>query len=90
MDKKFLKAKDIAQLWGITPRRVNQLCTAGFINGAYKEGRYWLIPSDTTNRKSFETNKPHLCPADYSHVRLESLHIKKFPKNAIMSTKRFS
>lgn len=28
MDKKFLKAKDIAQLWGITPRRVNQLCTA--------------------------------------------------------------
>ena len=39
MDKKFLKAKDIAQLWGITPRRVNQLCTAGFINGAYKEGR---------------------------------------------------
>ena len=47
MDKKFLKAKDIAQLWGITPRRVNQLCTAGFINGAYKEGRYWLIPSDT-------------------------------------------
>ena len=48
MDKKFLKAKDIAQLWGITPRRVNQLCTAGFINGAYKEGRYWLIPSFTT------------------------------------------
>lgn len=33
MDKKILKAKDIAQLWGITPRRVNQLCTAGFING---------------------------------------------------------
>ena len=77
MDKKFLKAKDIAQLWGITPRRVNQLCTAGFINGAYKEGRYWLIPSDTT--------KPEIL-----HVRLESLHIKKFPKNAIMSTKRFS
>ena len=84
MDKKFLKAKDIAQLWGITPRRVNQLCTAGFINGAYKEGRYWL------NRKSFETNKTRLCPADYFHVRLESLRIKKFPKNAIMSTRRFS
>lgn len=89
MDKKFLKAKDIAQLWGITPRRVNQLCTAGFINGAYKEGRYWLIPSDTTKPEILR-NKPHLCPADYSHVRLESLHIKKFPKNAIMSTKRFS
>ena len=53
MDKKFLKAKDIAQLWGITPRRVNQLCTAGFINGAYKEGRYWLIPSDTTKPETF-------------------------------------
>ena len=45
MDKKFLKAKDIAQLWGITHRRVNQLCTAGFINGAYKEGN----PSKQTN-----------------------------------------
>ena len=60
MDKKFLKAKDVAQLWGITPRRVNQLCTAGFINGAYKEGRYWLIPSDTTKPEILR-NKQVVC-----------------------------
>ena len=33
MDKKFLKAKDIAQLWGITPRRVNPVSyTHLFVN----------------------------------------------------------
>ena len=62
MDKKFLKAKDIAQLWGITPRRVNQLCTAGFINGAYKEGRYWLIPSDTTSKQTNPTFVRQITP----------------------------
>ncbi len=90
MDKKFLKAKDIAQLWGITPRRVNQLCTAGFINGAYKEGRYWLIPSDTTKPEILRNKQTPPLSGRLLPCRLESLHIKKFPKNAIMSTKRFS
>ena len=80
MDKKFLKAKDIAQLWGITPRRVNQLCTAGFINGAYKEGRYWLIPSDTTKPEILRNKQTPPCPADYSHVWLESLQYKEVSK----------
>ena len=87
MDKKFLKAKDIAQLWGITPRRVNQLCTAGFISGAYKEGRYWLIPSDTTKPEILRNKQtPPLsgrllpCPVgitSYKEVSKECYYVDK-------------
>lgn len=87
MDKKFLKAKDIAQLWGITPRRVNQLCTAGFINDAYKEGRYWLIPSDTTKPEILRNKQtPPLsgrllpCPVgitSYKEVSKECYYVDK-------------
>lgn len=87
MDKKILKAKDIAQLWGITPRRVNQLCTAGFINGAYKEGRYWLIPSDTTKPEILRNKQtPPLsgrllpCPVgitSYKEVSKECYYVDK-------------
>ena len=87
MDKKFLKAKDIAQLWGITHRRVNQLCTAGFISGAYKEGRYWLIPSDTTKPEILRNKQtPPLsgrllpCPVgitSYKEVSKECYYVDK-------------
>lgn len=39
--------KEAAAAWGITERRVNELCKAGRISGAYKEGRQWFIPDGT-------------------------------------------
>lgn len=39
--------KEAAATWGITERRVNELCKAGRISGAYKEGRQWYIPDGT-------------------------------------------
>lgn len=42
--------KEAAAAWGITERRVNALCKAGRISGAYKEGRRWFIPDSTQNR----------------------------------------
>ena len=39
--------KEAAAAWGITERRVNELCTAGRISGADKEGRQWVIPDGT-------------------------------------------
>lgn len=38
--------KEAAATWGITERRVNELCKAGRIPGAYKEGKQWFIPND--------------------------------------------
>lgn len=36
--------KEVAVAWGITERRVNELCKAGRIPGAYKQGKQWFIP----------------------------------------------
>lgn len=38
--------KEAAAAWGITERRVNELCKTGRIEGAYKEGKLWYIPND--------------------------------------------
>lgn len=38
--------KTAAARWGLTDRRVNELCKMGRIEGAYKEGKRWFIPND--------------------------------------------
>ena len=46
MSKEWLRVKELADIWGISSRRVNQLCKEGLLTGAYKEGKFWMIPSD--------------------------------------------
>lgn len=38
---------DAADLWGLTPRRVSELCKQGKIEKARKTGKSWMIPADT-------------------------------------------
>lgn len=40
----YLSIGEVAKKWGITPRRVQQLCKKGQIEGAVKQGRVWVIP----------------------------------------------
>ncbi|MBQ6142994.1 MAG: Fic family protein [Clostridia bacterium] len=42
----FLTAKEVAEKWGISDRRVRILCAQGKIPGAYQEGRGWKIPAN--------------------------------------------
>lgn len=42
----YITAKQAAEKWGVSDRRVRILCSEGKIPGAYKEGRSWKIPSD--------------------------------------------
>ena len=42
----YVKAEDIAKIWGITPRQVQYLCKLGRIEGAVKFGTTWAIPED--------------------------------------------
>ncbi len=44
-----MTVKEAAQLWGISARHIQQLCTSGRIPGAVKFGTTWAIPSDLTN-----------------------------------------
>lgn len=43
----YITAKQAAEKWGISDRRVRILCSQGKIPGAYQEGRAWKIPYDT-------------------------------------------
>jgi DNA-binding NarL/FixJ family response regulator len=42
---KMMTAKDAAERWGVTPRRVQGLCKEGKIKGVERWGRTWMIPS---------------------------------------------
>ena len=45
MEEKYIKARELANLWDITPRRINQLCADNLLPGAYTDGKFWMIPS---------------------------------------------
>jgi hypothetical protein len=40
----YITAKEVAKKWGITPRRVQVLCSEGRIEGAWRLGNAWAIP----------------------------------------------
>lgn len=40
----YMSIKEAADKWGISPRRVQVLCSTGRIEGAGKLGREWGIP----------------------------------------------
>ncbi|CRZ33850.1 helix-turn-helix protein [Herbinix hemicellulosilytica] len=42
----YLTAKQAAEKWNISPRRVQVLCEQGRIKGAVRLGWAWAIPKD--------------------------------------------
>ena len=44
---KYLRIKEIGQIWGISERRVRVMCQRGQIEGAVRQGKLWLIPENT-------------------------------------------
>ncbi|MDO4182825.1 MAG: Fic family protein [Coriobacteriia bacterium] len=42
----YITAKQAAENWGLSDRRVRVLCSEGKIPGAFQEGRGWKIPAD--------------------------------------------
>lgn len=41
----YMSIKEASDLWGISTRRIQVLCSNGRINAASKLGREWAIPS---------------------------------------------
>ena len=59
----YLTISVAATTWGISPRRVQQLCKEGAIAGTKKEGRSWLIPASTQmSFRSKTVNRTQLLP----------------------------
>lgn len=42
----YMTLKEASEKWGISPRQINYLCSAGRIPGAMKMATIWLIPKD--------------------------------------------
>ena len=42
----FYTARQLAELWGLTPRSVQLMCAKGSLPGAFRFGREWAIPKD--------------------------------------------
>lgn len=42
----YLTAKQTGEKWGITLRRIQELCRTGKIGGVVRHGREWMIPAD--------------------------------------------
>jgi hypothetical protein len=89
MENDFIRVKDIAQKWNVTPRRINQLIADGEISGAYKDGKFWLVPADTMkpdvlrDKKAYKptsTTKLLPCPVgitSYKEVSQECYYVDK-------------
>ena len=41
----YLTIKQVAEKWNVSPRRVQELCSSGRIQGVVKFGRDWAIPA---------------------------------------------
>lgn len=55
---RYLSISEAATLYGLTPRRLQQMCKAGTIIGAKKEGRSWIIPEQALAEKKEDTLLP--------------------------------
>lgn len=89
MPKEMVSSKTIAELWGISQRRVNQLCNSGEIKGAAKAGGLWKIPFDAEQPDTLrerrkkgrvQTTKLLPCPVgitSYKEVSGECYYVDK-------------
>ena len=47
----YISTQQAAEKWGISNRRVQQLCEQGRITGAIRFSRVWAIPKDAPKPK---------------------------------------
>lgn len=53
----YMSAKEAAETWGLTKRRVQKLCCEGRIIGATKLGTMWSIPTDAEKPEDARTER---------------------------------
>ena len=92
MAAEYIGVKELAEKWGVTTRRINQLCVDGYFSGAYKKGKFWMVPSDAekpsvlrakkTNKALSRTRTTKLLPCpvgitSYKEVSRECYYVDK-------------
>lgn len=57
-EMEYLTIKEAADRWGLSLRRLQQLCKGGQIKGAKKDGRIWMIPASAYTASKPAVPKP--------------------------------
>lgn len=42
----YMTIKEVAEMWGLSNRRVQEICECGMVESAVKFGRSWAIPKE--------------------------------------------
>ncbi len=85
---KTVSVKQIAESWGLSVRRITQLCNDGEIKGAFKDGKSWKIPQNASKPNFLRTNHSNKhtqttllpCPigiTSYKEVSSECYYVDK-------------
>jgi FMN phosphatase YigB (HAD superfamily) len=64
LESELMTAKEAAEQWGITTRRVQYLCDNGQVDGAIRMGRTWIIPKGTPKPIDGRTKAAKLAAAN--------------------------
>ena len=56
----YITVKDAAEKWGVSPRRVQILCSQDRVKGAYRFGKSWMIPSNAVLPNARRTEEEKL------------------------------
>ena len=56
----WITVKQASEKWGVTTRRVQELCKEGKIKGATRWERTWMIPSHAVLPRSSKGEEPHM------------------------------
>ena len=66
----YLKIDEVAEQWGISPRRLQTLCAEGKIEGAIRFGRAWMIPREARKPKDGRTKAGRMSQSDQAFTEL--------------------
>lgn len=85
----IITAKEAAEKWGVTVRRVQELCKEGKIKGAQRWERTWMIPADATKptdlrcgRQTTDTGEPPTMPMPRKSPFLDMTDLYTVPGTA--------
>jgi len=61
----YISARQAAQQWGLSDRRVRLLCEQGKVEGVIKKGRFYRIPADAVKPADGRRQRGKIVPKEY-------------------------
>lgn len=77
MELKYISCEELANAWGTTVRRIQQMCKNGEISGVIKKGRVWMIPENVLNPQSPKRKPLPIGVSDYKDASTNYYYVDK-------------